>query len=505
MAKECSFMQKTRIILDPAYTIAQVDPRIFGGFLEHLGRGVYGGVYHPQALSADENGFRKDVLDALHGLNLTAMRYPGGNFASGYHWMNGIGPKDQRPTVRELAWQSIEPNQFGTDEFITMAHLMGWTPTITVNLGTGTPEEACNWVEYCNSPVGTRYADLRAKNGSEDPYQVKLWFLGNELDGPWQLGHVPADQYAIFAQQAAKMMKDTDPSIETIACGSSTMKSPTYMEWDRTVLEYIGSYADYVSLHRYLENPNNDTADYLASTTSIDQRIEHMDAVCRIVQAKTRSKKRHFLCFDEWNVWYRTRSAEHTNGRGKFAPQLIEEHYNLEDTLVVAGFLNSFVRHANSVKIANIAQIVNVIAPILTRGDQILLQSIYYPFAMFSRRRDGIAIQPVVIGPAYDSPSYGRVNYIDTSAILGNGVLHTFLINRNLSEAAEIEIDHAGGKIESVKSAEVISGSDPTASNTFENPTTICSRPLQTVKVSEGKASVRLPALSVAAVTFKVS
>jgi alpha-L-arabinofuranosidase len=498
-------MQKTRIVLDTAYAIAPVDPRIFGGFLEHLGRGLYEGIYDPLAASADKNGFRKDVLGALLKLNMTAMRYPGGNFASGYHWMDGVGPKDQRPTIRELAWQSIEPNQFGTDEFIKLARMMNWTPMFTINLGTGTPEEARNWVEYCNSPVGTRYADLRAKNGAEDPYHVNLWFLGNELDGYWQLGHVPAEQYAILAQQAAKMMKDTDPGIETIACGSSTMSSSTYMEWDRTILEYIGSYADYISLHRYIDNKNNDTADFLAATNSIDQRIEHMDAVCRIVQAKTRSKKRHYLCFDEWNVWYRTMRPEYMNGRGKFAPHLIEEPYNLEDALVVAGFLNSFIRHADSVKIANIAQIVNVIAPILTRGNQMLLQSIYYPFAMYSRRRDGVAIQPVVIGPAYDSPSYGQVNYIDTSAILGDGVLHIFLINRNLREEAEVEIDLEGEKIGSILSAEVVYGSNPKESNTYENPHNIINQQLKTGMVKDGKAVIHLPPLSVAAITFKVS
>lgn len=498
-------MEKTRIVFDPAYTIAQVDPRIFGGFLEQMGRAVYEGIYDPKSCHADENGLRKDVLGALRKLDMTAMRYPGGNFASGYHWMDGIGPKSQRPTVRELAWQSIEPNQFGTDEFIKLTNLMGWTPMITVNLGTGTPEEARNWVEYCNSPVGSRYANLRAGNGSEEPHNVKLWCLGNEMDSPWQLGQVPADQYAIRAQQAAKLMKDTDPSIETVACGSSTMSSPSYMEWDRIVLEYIGSYADYVSLHRYVGNPEDDTADYLAVTNSIDRRIEHMDAVCRIVQAKTRSKKRHYLCFDEWNVWYRTRSDEHTNGRSKFAPSLIEEPFNLEDALVIAGFLNSFIRHADSVKIANIAQIVNVIAPILTKGDQMLLQSIYYTFAMFSCRRDGVAIQPVVIGPAYDSPSYGRVNYIDTSAILGDGVLHTFLINRNLSEVAEVEIDHVSGKIEFILSAEVVHGSSPKNSNTYENPYNIINQPLQTGMVRDGRAIIHLPPLSVIAVTFRVS
>ncbi len=495
-------MEKTRIILDPTYQIGAVDPRIFGGFLEHIGRAVYEGVFDPNSAHADENGFRKDVLEALRQLHMTAMRYPGGNFASGYHWLDGIGPKQQRPTVRELAWQSIEPNQFGTDEFMRMASMMEWMPMITVNLGTGTPEDARNWVEYCNCPVGSRYADLRAKNGSNVPYQVKLWCLGNEMDGPWQLGHVPADLYAIYAQQAAKLMKDTDPSIETVACGTCSISLPTYMEWDRTVLEYIGSYADYVSLHRYVGNPNSNTVDYLAVTNSIDQQIEEMDAVCRYVQARSKSKKRHYLCFDEWNVWYRNRSAEHTNGSGKFAPPLIEEHYNLEDALVVAGFLNSFIRHAGVLKIANIAQIVNVIAPILTRGDDMLLQTIFYSFAMYSSRRDGVALLPSIRGPAYDSPSYGRVNTIDTSAILGDGVLHVFLVNRNTSEIAEIEIDHCRGNIISVKAAEILSGPGPDACNTFENPNAIRSLPLQTVKVGEGKASVVLPPLSAAAITF---
>lgn len=497
-------MEKTRIVLDPAYIIAQVDPRIFGGFLEHMGRAVYEGVYDPKSRHADENGFRKDVLEALRKLNMTAMRYPGGNFASGYHWIDGVGPKDQRPTVRELAWQSIEPNQFGTDEFIKMARMMDWTPMLTVNLGTGTPEEARNWVEYCNSPIGTKYADLRAANGSKEPHNVKLWCLGNEMDGPWQLGHVPADQYAIRAQQAAKLMKDTDPTIETVACGSCSITLPTYIDWDRTVLEYIGAYADFVSLHRYVGNPNGDIADYLAVTNSIDQQIEEMDAVCRFVQARARSKKRHYLCFDEWNVWYRTHNTEHTNGRGKFAPPLIEEHYNLEDALVVAGFLNSFIRHADSVKIANIAQIVNVIAPIRTCGDEILLQSIYYPFAMFASRRDGVSIQPAVIGPGYESTSYGSVNYIDASAILGDGVLHTFLVNRSTSEEAEVEIDHASGKIIAVESAEVVCGTDPKANNTYEHPNIVRNMPLRTIKIEEGKAAVKLPALSTAAVTFKV-
>ncbi len=498
-------MDQTRITLHPDYVVAPVDPRVFGGFLEHWGRAIHEGVYQPDSPHADEHGFRKDVLAALREMRMTAMRYPGGNFASGYHWRDGIGPRAERPIVRELAWQSIEPNQFGTDEFMALAHKLAWTPMLTVNLGTGTPEEARNWVEYCNCPAGTRYANLRAANGAPGPYGVPLWCLGNEMDGPWQLGHVPADQYAIRAQQAAKLMKDADPSIELVACGSCTIDLPTYMEWDRTVLEYIGEFAEYVSLHRYVGNRNGDTADYLAVTNSIDRQIEEMDAVCRYVQAKTHSPRRHYLCFDEWNVWYRTLNPEHTNGRGQFAAHLAEEEFNLEDALVVAGFLNSFIRHADVVKIANLAQIVNTIAPIQTRGDELLRHSIYYPFVMYACRREGVALQTVVQGPGYTSRSYGRVSIVDTSSILGDGLLHVFLVNRSLNETAPVRIDLAKGRLENIESAEVVAGPDAQACNSYEQPGNIQSRPFKAVQVQNDQALVQLPPLSVAALTFRVA
>ena len=496
-------MKKTKIILHQDYEIAPVDPRIFGGFLEHMGRAVYEGVYDPNCKHADRDGFRTDVLEAMRPMKYTVMRYPGGNFASGYHWMDGIGPRDQRPIRRDLAWQSLEPNQLGSDEFVKLSKMMGWTPMMTVNLGTGTPEEARNWVEYTNSPAGSYYADLRVINGSPKPYDLELWCLGNEMDGPWQLGHVPADHYAIRAQQAAKLMKDVDPSIKFVACGSCAPDLPTYMDWDRTVLEYIGDYADYISLHRYVGNPAGDTLNFLAITNSIDQQIEEMDAVCRFVQARRRSKKRHYLCFDEWNVWYRAREAQHVDGAGTFAPHLIEEEYNLEDALVVAGFLNSFIRHADALKIANIAQIVNVIAPILTRGDEMLLQSIYYPFVMYAQRREGIALQPVVKGPGYESASYGYVNDIDTSAILGDGVLNVFVVNRGLEAIAQVEIQHPGGQLTSVKSAEIVTGSHPNDRNTYEQPDLITSQPFLAASIQDGSAHLEIPPLSVVAVTIQ--
>ena len=490
-------MTQTTITMHSRFQIGTVDPRIFGGFLEHMGRAVYEGVYQPDSTHADGDGCRSDVLAALRQLNMTAMRYPGGNFASGYHWLDGIGPREQRPTNRELAWNSIETNQFGTDEYIQLCRKMGWTPMLTVNLGTGTPEEARNWVEYCNMPHGTRYSSLRPG----DPHGVKLWCLGNEMDGPWQLGHVPADQYAIRAQQAGKMMKDVDPTLELVACGSCTTTLDTYMAWDRQVLEYLGDMADYISLHRYVGNRENDTANYLAIGNSIDKQIEEMDAVCRFVQARRRSKKRAYLCFDEWNVWYKNMQMD---GAGKVAPHLIEEVYNLEDALVVAQFFNSFIRHADVVKIANIAQIVNIIAPLLTRGDELLVQSIFYPFAMMSQRREGVALRLDVAGPVYESGSYGRATTIDASAILAGDKLHCFLVNRSVDEAQEVVLDLVDREIASLLNGGIVTGDTATAANSWEEKEVVVERPFTNLTLSAGKATVTLPPLSFVAVTLQL-
>ncbi len=490
-------MKQTTLTLHTKFQHGPVDPRVFGGFLEHLGRAVYEGIYQPDSVHADAEGCRRDVLDALRRLNMTAIRYPGGNFASGYHWQDGIGPKAERPTTRDLAWNSIEPNQFGTDEYIHLCRKMGWTPMITVNLGTGTPEEARNWVEYCNLPHGTRYADMRPG----DPYGVKLWCLGNEMDGSWQIGHVPADQYAIRAQQAANMMKMADPTIELVACGSCSISLPTYMEWDQTVLAHLGDMTDYISLHRYVGNQANDTPNYLAVTNSIDRQIEEMDAVCRFVQAKRRSKKRAYLCFDEWNVWYKNHEAD---GVGKFAPHLIEEVYNLEDALVVAGFLNSFIRHADVVKIANIAQIVNVIAPLLTQGDDLLVQSIFYPFEMMSSRRNGVALQVVPDGPGYESADYGWTSLIDASVILDDDKLHCFLVNRSMTDAQMVQILVADTAVSNLINGELLTGPDAQAANSWEAKNVVGKRPFSDIQIQNGRAAVELPPLSMAALTLKL-
>lgn len=493
--------QKTRLTLHSQYTVGPVDKRLFGGFVEHLGRCIYGGIYDPQNPLSDKNGFRSDVIAALKELCFTVMRYPGGNFASGYHWQDGVGPQNDRPTLSEPAWQSIETNQFGTDEFMRFCDVIGCSPMLTANLGTGTPQEARQWLEYCNRPAGTLYADKRALNGRQDPYGVTLWCLGNEMDGQWQMGHMPAEHYAIKAHQTAKLMRDICPDVELVACGSSADIMPTYLDWDYSVLKEIDFLVDYISLHCYLDNRGDNTVDFLASPRRIDRQIESVDAVCRMVQAQKKASKRVLLCFDEWNVWYRQTSKA---GEWRAAPALLEEIYTLEDALVVAGILNSFIRHADVVKIANLAQAVNVIAPILTGPDILVKQTIFYPFQMYAARRQGISLIPRIEGPDYKSPSYGTVAYIDASAILGDSSLHVFAVNRNPTDTMELEIVLCDKALKQRLNADILTGNDPKAVNSFEQPDTVKAVMLEDVDFKEGKARLNMPPLSLIAVTFEI-
>ena len=497
-------MNTTTLHLHTAFVVDTVDPRVFGGFLEHLGRAVYEGVYEPSSPHADDMGCRKDVLDALRRLDFTAMRYPGGNYVSGFHWLDSVGPRENRPRVRDLAWHSIETNEFGPDEFIDLARRMGWTPMLAVNLGTGTPEEAKNWLEYCNVRAGTKWSDMRVANGYAEPHNVKLWCLGNEMDGPWQIGHMPAEQYAILANQTARLMKMCDPSIELVACGSCGTELPSYMDWDRKVLEFMEGDVDFLSVHSYVGNWADDTPEFLATIAGVEQQIEAANSVCVAAQHKKRSKKRTYLSYDEWNVWYRARTGIHVDGKDKFAPPLLEEVYNLEDALVVASYLNAFIRNADCIKIANIAQIVNVIAPIMTRGDQMILQTIFHPFEMISKRREGTSLRVVVDSPRYTTKKHGDVNLIDASAILNHDELKVFLVNRDLNATMDVRICVGDRSVDTLLSAEIVSGTDPKAVNDFEHPNRVHKCVYEDLVIRDGVAIVSLPPLSIFAGTMKL-
>ena len=356
---------KAQILLDTNRTIAPISPWLFGGFVEHMGRCVYEGIYDPDSPLADEQGLRTDVLDALREQKYTVMRYPGGNFLSGYNWLDGVGPKEDRPRRRDLAWQSIETNQFGTDEFMEFCRAIDVEPMMGVNMGTGSIQSASDLVEYCNAPRGTYWSDLRAGHGHPEPYDVKIWCVGNEMDGPWQIGHLDMHEYATKALEAAKMMKWQDPSIKTVLCGSSNNRMPTFPEWDRVSLERCWEHVDYHSIHYYASNRDDDTTSYLAIAQELEEYVDTMAATLRYVKAKQRSKHDVFLSWDEWQVWYMTAPMQ---GGWTEAPHLAEETYTLEDALVVAQWLNVFLRKCDVLKICCVAQVVNIISWLQTSG-----------------------------------------------------------------------------------------------------------------------------------------
>jgi alpha-L-arabinofuranosidase len=483
-----------RILLDNERIVAPISRLLFGGFAEHMGRCVYGGIYDPASPHADENGLRRDVLAALKEVGYTTVRYPGGNFLSGYRWQDGIGPKEQRPRRRELAWQSLETNQFGTDEFMTFCRALGAEPMLGVNLGTGTIQDAADLLEYCNAPAGTHFADLRAANGHPAPYDVRLWCLGNEMDGPWQIGHLDAIDYGKKAREAAKMMKWMDPRVQLVLAGSSNTKMPTYPEWDRLALELCWDKVDYLSMHYYARNDANDTASYLAYARHFEEHIDTLAAVLRYVKSLKRSNHNVYLSLDEWNVWYKDTSGQ---GGWQSGPPLSEELYSLEDALVVAQWLNVFLRKCDMLKMACVAQIVNTISPLTTRGDRLLKQTTHYPIALVSQHAHGVALDVLTQAPLYETSLYGSVPLLDVSASYDaasdRGAV--FIVNRGTAPITS-EIRWQGAAPARVTGGYQLAGSDPKAANTFEQPDLLVPQAIAGGAVDGGRVSLTLPPLS---------
>lgn len=470
---------KARIKIDTDRVIGEIDKNIYGNFAEHLGRCIYGGIYDPGSPLSDKNGFRKDVMEAVKGLNVPILRWPGGNFVSGYHWEDGIGPRSQRPQRTDLAWQTPEPNTFGTDEFVAYCRAIGTEPYFAVNLGTGTFDEARNWVEYCNVKDGPYYAELRKKNGHAEPYNVKYWSLGNEVDGFWQMGHKNAEDYGKFALEAAKLMKWTSPDIKLIAAGSSNFYGNSDPHgWNRVVLDYLKEYIDYISLHKYVRNDNNDYYSFMASTIDVEERTrivegQIMEAVSKMRDRRTgrASPRQIYIAWDEYNVWYRARGGAAARGRNA-----LEEKYNLEDALVVAGFLNTFIRNAHIVKMANMAQLVNVIAPIFTNEKDMYRQTIYFPLAMYSANSHGVSLDAFVDSPTFDTEQWKSVPYLDVSVAYQEDNVVINVINRHKDLPITAEIQSQQGHFSGDFSVHEVNGPDIKTENTFG------SEPIKTVE-----------------------
>jgi alpha-L-arabinofuranosidase len=489
------------VYVDSRRTIAPLDRNLFGSFLEHLGRAIYEGIYDPGSKLADSAGFRKDVMDEIRHLGVPIIRYPGGNFVSGYDWLDGVGPKQERPRVLDKAWNSLNSNQFGTNEFLAWCKAVGTEPLMGLNLGTGTPEQAAALVEYCNVDKGTRWSELRRKHGIAEPYKVQRWCLGNEMDGPWQIGHMSATEYGLKAADAARQMRDVDHSLQLIACGSSGPFMPTYLEWDREVLEQCYDYVDGLSLHRYFDNSETtggDSAKFLAMNLSMERQIAETTAVCDLVRGHKRSPKKLWLSFDEWNVWYRERRGDAVDGKKTEAPHLLEEIYNLEDALLVGGLINSLVRNADRVKLACLAQLVNVIAPIMTNRDGLFQQTIYYPYSWAIQFARGAALNLLVESSTYEVAGLDQVPHVDVAGSFNssNGSVSLFLLNRDLSKAHEVEILWEDRPPARVLNASLLTGDDLKASNSFQAPQRVAPQPFTKPATTGTRTQLELPARS---------
>lgn len=493
---------------DKEFKIGDIDPKVWSSFTEHLGRSIYEGIYDPGKEFSDSKGFRNDVKEAVKQLNLGVVRYPGGNFVSNYDWKDGIGSKQNRKKTMEFAWSSIETNQFGIDDFCQWAEEVGVEPMIAVNLGTGSIRSAAELVEYCNHKSGTYWSDLRIKNGHPEPYNVKYWCLGNEMEGSWQAGHLSAEDYAKKAREAAKLMKWVDKDIKLVVCGSSYEMLDAYLEWDRVVLKACLPYIDYVSTHYYTMNHGQGELEFLSSWKELEQHVRNTKDAIAFTKDKMREEKPVKICLDEWNVWnfqdIKLDNMEQLAGLTTFEltsakkweehPAILQEQYSLLDALTVGGMGISLLNNVDNVEIACLAQLVNVIAPITTNehGD-ILKQSIYYPFELLTQYGRGVVLRSALKTDSLET-AIGEVPVIHASAVYNEDAneLRIFALNSDLKNSAEFLPQFHGFNDHHLVRHIVLSGDDLNTRNTFEKPNSVLPRDLEIV---EGN-SVQLPKAS---------
>ncbi|GAB3205057.1 alpha-N-arabinofuranosidase [Marinactinospora thermotolerans] len=486
--------------LDPALRIAPVHRRTFGSFVEHMGRCVYTGIYEPDHPTADADGFRRDVLELTRELGVTTVRYPGGNFVSGYRWEDGVGPRASRPVRRDLAWHSLETNEVGLDEFMRWTRKAGVEPMMAVNLGTRGVQEALDLLEYANHPAGTHLSDQRVANGAAEPYGIRMWCLGNEMDGPWQVGHKTADEYGRLAAETARAMRMAQPDLELVACGSSGPEMATFGAWEATVLEHTYDQVDYISLHAYYEERDGDLASFLASGVEMDRFADSVISIADAVGARLRNRKRIMLSFDEWNVWYLSRhQAQQPRTDWPVAPRVIEDRYHLADAVVVGGLLISLLRHSDRVTAASQAQLVNVIAPIMTEpGGPAWRQTIFHPFARTAAAAAGQVLRVEPTCPTHETARYGEVPVIDAVATYDAeaATAAIFVVNRSTDSPVSLDVDTRGLAAERVTRCLTLSDTDVYAYNTARHPDRVAPRDNKDVRLDGGRLNIVLPPVS---------
>jgi alpha-N-arabinofuranosidase len=502
-------MPSAQLTLDPHFEVGVVNRRLFGSFVEHLGRCVYDGIYEPGHPTADADGFREDVLELVRELGVSTIRYPGGNFVSGFRWEDAIGPKQARPSRLDLAWHSTESNEVGIDEFASWLEKAGSELMYAVNLGTRGVQEALDVLEYANIRSGTKLADTRIKNGRIEPHAVKMWCLGNEMDGPWQLGHRNAEDYGKLASRTAKAMRQIDPSLELVVCGSSSAQMPTFGSWEHTVLQHTYDDVDFISCHAYYQETDGDTGSFVASAVNMDYFIESVIATADTVRAQLGKKKRINISFDEWNVWYLSRYHDVDKitdiESWPTAPRLLEDSYSVLDAVVVGSLLISLLRHADRVTSASLAQLVNVIAPIMTEpGGPAWRQTTFFPFAVTSRLAVGVALDVKLQSDSYQTRAYGEVSVVDAVAThdAEQGTTAIFLVNRDLDAPTTVTIDVRNLGEVAIEEADTLADPDSYAANTLSDPNRVRLWANTSARLEEGRLTVELPAVSWTAIAL---
>jgi alpha-L-arabinofuranosidase len=502
-------MINAQLTIDPSFTVGPIDRRLFGSFVEHLGRCVYDGLYEPGHPRADAEGFREDVIELVKELGVSTIRYPGGNFVSGFRWEDSVGPRGSRPRRLDLAWHSTETNEVGLHEFSSWLDKVGSELMLAVNLGTRGVQAALDLLEYSNIGSGTALSDSRIANGKPDAFGVKMWCLGNEMDGPWQLGHRSADDYGKLASQTAKAMRQLDPSLELVVCGSSNAQMPTFGEWERVVLTHTYEDVDYVSCHAYYQEKDGDMASFLASAVNMDHFIEAIVATADHVKAVTRSDRTINVSFDEWNVWYNDRftNVDKIEGLDNWpvAPRLLEDSYSVADAVVFGNLMISLLKHADRVTSASLAQLVNVIAPIMTEpGGPSWRQTTFFPFSLTSHLATGSTLEATLTSDVHETDLYGTVNTIDAVATHDRETGRTaiFLVNRSQSDDATVVIDLSALGDVTLLDAQTLADPDIHAKNTLTDQERVGLTPNDTVRTDDGVTSVTLPPVSWTALSF---